>query len=120
MAYGKIIADQIQHSSEGTVDTQYVVNGSSKHWIHLVGTGTISTLDSFNSSSATDIATGRYQTNFSNNMNNVNYAVASADQYQTSGFYDPTTSNHKIFINTSDPRSAVDSIVSQMLQGDLA
>ena len=119
MAYGKIVADQIQHSSEGTVGTQYVVNGSAKHWIHLVGTGTITALDSFNSSSISDLGTGRYQTNFSNNMNNANYAVAAADQYQTSGFYGSTTSSHNIYINNADP-GPVDSIVATMLQGELA
>ena len=102
------------------VRMQYVANGSAKHWIHLVGTGTISALDSFNSSSISDLGTGRYQTNFSNNMNNVNYAVAAADQYQTSGFYSSTTSSHNIYINTSDPRGPVDAVVSTMLQGDLA
>ena len=117
---GKITVGTIQDTDGNTVASTYVTNGSAKHWIHLVGTGTITTLDSFNSSSISDLGTGRYQTNFSNNMNNVNYAVAAADQYQTSGFYSSTTSSHNIFINTSDPRGAVDAIVATMLQGDLA
>ena len=29
---GKIIADQIEHSTAGSLDTQYVVNGSAKAW----------------------------------------------------------------------------------------
>ena len=116
---GKLIADQIEHSTAGSLDTSYVVNGSAKHWIHLVGTGTITALDSLNSSSISDLGVGRYQTSFSNNINNANYAVAAADQYQTSGFYSSTTSSHNIFINNAGP-GAVDSIVSTALHGDLA
>jgi hypothetical protein len=116
---GKITVGTIQDTAGTTVASTYVTNGSAKHWIHLVGTGTISALDSFNSSSISDLGTGRYQTNFSNNMNNANYAIVAADVYQTSGFYTPTTSSHNIFCNSAGP-APVDTVVSTMLQGDLA
>jgi hypothetical protein len=32
---GKIIADQIEHSTAGSLDTSYVVNGSAKAWFHF-------------------------------------------------------------------------------------
>lgn len=72
MAYGKIVADQIQHSSEGTVGTQYVVNGSAKHWAHITGDGTPSLLDSLNCSSVTDHAVAWIGSNLTNNMNDTN------------------------------------------------
>jgi hypothetical protein len=33
---GKIIADQIEHSTAGSLDTSYVVNGSAKAWVNFV------------------------------------------------------------------------------------
>ena len=32
MANGKIKADTLEHSTAGSLDTQYVVNGSAKAW----------------------------------------------------------------------------------------
>ena len=40
MALGKIKADTLEHSTSGSVDTQYVVSGSAKQWVNLDGTGT--------------------------------------------------------------------------------
>jgi hypothetical protein len=40
---GKIIADQIEHSTAGSLDTSYVVNGSAKAWVNFDGTGTPAT-----------------------------------------------------------------------------
>ena len=34
MALGKIKADTLEHSTAGSLDTQYVVNGSAKAWQH--------------------------------------------------------------------------------------
>ena len=45
MALGKIKADTLEHSTAGTVDTQYVVNGSAKAWAQHAGA---TPLDSFN------------------------------------------------------------------------
>ena len=65
---GKIVADQLQHSTAGTVDTQFVVNGSAKARLmfdHLNGP----TIDgSLNISSVTDSATGQSQPFFTNNI----------------------------------------------------
>jgi len=75
MALGKIKADTLEHSTAGSLDTQYVVNGSSKAWINFDGTGTIASRDSFNHSSLTDRGTGQYTVTISNAMNNANYAA---------------------------------------------
>ena len=102
-----------------SVDTAYVINGSAKSWVQLIGTGTVSTLDSFNSSSISDLSLGRYQTNFSNSMNNDDYAVTASDTFQTAGYYGSTTSSHNIFCNGA-VSTPVDSTVSAIVHGDIA
>ena len=74
MALGKIKVDQLEHSTAGSVDTHNVVNGSSKQWINMDGSGTISTRDSLNNSSLTDNGTGNYTITHTNNFSSVNYA----------------------------------------------
>ena len=70
---GKIVADQIEHSTAGSLDTQYVVNGSAKAFATIDGTGTIALLKSLNVSSLTDDGTGQYDTNFTNNFSDIVY-----------------------------------------------
>jgi hypothetical protein len=69
---GKIIADQIEHSTAGSLDTSYVVKGSAKAWASIALNGA-STLDSFNISSIDDDGIGDRGLNFVTSMNNVNY-----------------------------------------------
>ena len=38
MALGKIKADTLEHSTSGSVDTKYVVEGSAKAWNSFDGT----------------------------------------------------------------------------------
>jgi len=72
---GKLIADQIQHSTAGSLDTSYVVNGSAKAWINFNGGGTIAARDSFNISTLTDSGTGKYDLTYTNNMDNNSYII---------------------------------------------
>ena len=88
MAYGKLVADEIEHSSAGALNTQFVVNGSAKYWSNFDGTSTPSLRDSFNGSSITDVGTGLYHLLFTNNMGNTTHAPlavsnnhASADNF---------------------------------------
>ena len=78
MALGKIKADTLEHSTAGSVDTKFVVNGSAKAWSKQT-TGTLN--GSFNSSGVTDNATGDFTINFSNSMSDANYSstLGSAD-----------------------------------------
>lgn len=85
MAYGKIVADQIQHSSEGTVGTQYVVSGVAKAWVNFNGTGTPAINNSNNVSTLTDTATGQQTFAFTNNMNDANYAPSGISTAVSSG-----------------------------------
>ena len=72
---GKIIADTLEHSTAGSIATNYVVEGVAKAWINFDLTSPTSSRDSFNISSLTDAAVG--QTNpisFISNMSNTNYS----------------------------------------------
>ena len=55
---GKIVADTLEHSTAGSVDTQYVVNGSAKVLGNLQGDGSSNSDISLNISSVTDGSAG--------------------------------------------------------------
>ena len=62
-------------SGNNSIATSFVANGSAKAWNSFDGTVSSSyELDSFNSSTFTDIGTGSYKFAFTSSMNNVNYA----------------------------------------------
>lgn len=73
MAYGKIVADQIQHSSEGTVGTQYVVNGTVKMWVTHDANPTVFIRDSLNNSSTSDEGVGLYHSALTNPMSSADF-----------------------------------------------
>jgi len=81
---GTIIADTLTHSTAGSVTTDYVVNGSAKVWVMFQGTGTVAVDDSHNTSSISDVGTGQYTVNFSNNMNSATYFTTGAPKENTS------------------------------------
>jgi len=74
MALGKIKADTLEHSTSGSVDTKFVVEGSAKAWAFIEGDGTPSITGSFNVASLTDEAAGVVRANFTNNMSNANFS----------------------------------------------
>ena len=128
---GKIIADTLEHSTAGSVDTQYVVNGSAKAWIDHNQVTSHSIRDSLNISSITDAGTGQtYPISFSNNMSSSSYAgsmYTGADanstynQFQNDyagGFGSKTTSS---FGHHSYGSGHVDSYKNDnIIHGDLA
>ena len=63
--------DNIAPSAGGT--STDLMGGLVKAWANLNGAGTIAFRGSFNLSSATDLGTGYYQFNFTNNMNAADY-----------------------------------------------
>ena len=72
---GKTTAGSINVRGEGSNNTN-LQQGLAKSWINLNGTGTIAARDSFNVASLTDSGTGKYDINYSNNMGNTSYIVA--------------------------------------------
>jgi len=71
---GKIIADQIEHSTAGSLDTSYVVNGSAKAWFSAVTWATAD--NSLNVSSISDDATGQSTVSWSNSFADDDYTIA--------------------------------------------
>ena len=57
---------------------------AAKVWVNFNGSGTIATRDSFNVSSLTDDAAGRYTVNISNNMTNDDFAALNYTSGSTS------------------------------------
>ena len=74
MAFGTLKADTLTHSTAGSLDTNYVVNGSAKAWTVFTGTGTAAIDDSLNTSSLTDNGTGDYTLDWSNSFASTRYA----------------------------------------------
>jgi len=76
MANGKIKADTLEHSTAGSLDTLYVVRGSTKAWSSLDGSGGSTTTQhgSLNISSVLDDGVGQYGFNFGSNMNGATYS----------------------------------------------
>ena len=71
---GKIVADTLEHSTAGSIATNYVVEGSAKCWATNKLQTTAETLDSFNQSSFSDDGTGVLTMSFSNAFSNDDYA----------------------------------------------
>ena len=128
---GKIVADTLEHSTAGSIATNYVVEGSAKAWLDFDGSDN-STDDSFNISSVTDSGTGAFYPNISNNLSSVNYAVSGNSSWTSNNGAGAvmsigagtakTTSQTRCFIYGSDGNSSsYDALdVMPVWHGDLA
>ena len=134
MAFGNLKFDTLttsdakKSSTEKSVDTSYLFNGVCKVWVNFDGTaGTLAARDSFNIGSLTDVNTGIYQMNFTNNMNNDDYSgvvSGASDSYENSSMRSEAQSTTStmgffMFLNASDSASD-NTIVSGQIQGDVA
>jgi len=72
---GKIIADTLEHSTAGSLSTEYVVNGSAKAFINFNGTGTPASRKTLNSSSITDNGTGQFRVAIVSAMSDADFAL---------------------------------------------
>ena len=125
MALGKIKADTLEHSTAGSLDTQYVVNGSAKAWVNFDGTASsITARDSFNVSSATDVSTGHYLVSLTNSMSNSNYSGTSASQHSAARhvhIFDRATGNYDVHQFLSTNQTFADGTgTNSVIHGDLA
>ena len=80
MANGTIAFDTLSTSGQidGTarsIDTDYLLNGSSKGWIKFDPADSNAVRDSFNMSFLTDEGTGEFMVGITNAMANVDYAI---------------------------------------------
>ena len=126
MALGKIKADALEHSTAGSLDTSYVVNGSAKAWVNLNGTGTIAERDSLNVSGLVDNGTGIYTANLVNSFGAADFAVSgtsangSSFTFCTAPRGTVSASNISAFTSGSSFALADVSTVSLLGYGDLA
>jgi len=88
---GTSTAGSILVTGEGNSTTTNLQQGLVKVWFLYNGSGTPAFLDSFNTSSLTDHATGDHSVNFTNAMSNVNYSLGGAVGNNNNG--DTATSN---------------------------
>ena len=94
---GKIIADQIQSTTAGTVDTKYVVDGTLKAWCSANSAGT-NIHESLNISSLTDTSAGKQALNFTKSFSGQYYlananANSSQNDWGHAGSISKTTSS---------------------------
>ena len=66
-------ANSMTIRGEGSAQTS-IQQGLAKQWLHFNGTGTIAIVDSFNTTSITDVATGEYTVTIANDMANIGYS----------------------------------------------
>jgi len=124
---GKIVADTLEHSTAGSIATNYVVEGSAKAWVNFDGTGTIAARDSLNLSSLTDAGGGNYGITVSSAFGNSDYMAAGMSQDTGAGDFvgingstPPTTTAFR-FYNFNNTSSVVDTArVFVAFHGDLA
>ena len=130
---GITTAGSILVTGEGNSTTTNLQQGLCKAWTNLNGTGTIAVQDSFNTSSATDRATGRYEFNRTNNMVNRLYTCSgsssvsignASDAYVSDNFNDYQVQGP--FSTSASTSASYDSdfvdagYVSNNVNGDLA
>ena len=123
MALGKIKADTLEHSTAGSVDTQFMVKGSAKAWCFFEGDGTVSLLNSLNHASISDLGTGQYSVTYTTSFSSIQYAANVTGSTSRSGTNDTDTNatggiTYEFFYATStkaDPAQAYCAI-----HGDLA
>ena len=81
MALGKIKADTLEHSTSGSVDTKFVVDGSAKaRGQHAAGTLQSGSL---NHSSITDNGTGTFTHSFTSSFANILYSHVGSCTYNS-------------------------------------
>ena len=115
-------------SGNNSVGMSYVAEGTAKHWHTSDGSGTVAVNDSFNNSSITDAATGRYDFVFTNNFSTLNFSPTSNCNSNTASSwgdggnatFSKATSGYRIGSNGTS-NTAVDSNFVQVgAWGDLA
>ena len=122
---GKIVADTLEHSTAGSVDTQYVVDGSAKVWSRCDQSSGLSLTSSLNVSSVTDSATGKWVNTFTSSMNDALYSWNNGTYtVRISGVDDavpPTTSSIQLETRVANTAALNDIKYNCMsIRGDLA
>ena len=70
-------------AADGSSPVTLTKQSAAKHWVTIDGTGTVTSLDSFNTSSVADTAQARYTPAITNAFSNANYAVGAIGLLQS-------------------------------------
>jgi len=81
---GKIVADTLEHSTAGSVTTDYVVNGSAKVWVQFDQSDN-GVDGSLNVSSVTDNGVSDITNNFSSSFADDNYSTCGFSGFDAGG-----------------------------------
>ena len=73
---GKTSANAVTVTGENGTTQTSLQQGLAKAWINFNGDGTIASRDTFNTTSLTDVGTGNYSFDFTNDMANNDYAIS--------------------------------------------
>ena len=120
---GKIVADTLEHSTAGSIATNYVVDGSAKSWTSI-NQSTPAIIQSLNTTSITDSGVGVIDPNFTNNMNAVGWcsiaSLRNTGNYVHATILTDTTSKCRAqsLINANTGEDSIDIGVANY--GDLA
>jgi len=123
---GKIVADTLEHSTAGSIATNYVVNGSAKAWIHFVGNvNPPTTQDSFNFASITDSGTGNFELSFTSSMSAATYSgCCNGDTWGGSTTFNDGSANTTSALSIGGRNDAAarqdQAVMTAMAMGDLA
>tara|TARA_R100000278_G_scaffold73898_1_gene57869 strand:+ start:777 stop:1172 length:396 start_codon:yes stop_codon:yes gene_type:complete len=131
MANGTIAFDTLTTSdsantgTEKSIDTSYLFNGVSKHWLNLDGTGTIAISDSFNCASVTDDGTGDYDPFFTSNMSNTEYSgvgtcPSGAGDHSVLNISTLATNKYRMVVSDGNQTLEDTDPAMTQVQGDLA
>ena len=139
MALGKIKADTLEHSTAGSIATNYVVKGSAKAFSSFTGNAATignSVRNSLNITTFTDNGTGTYNYTFTSNFSSVNQVLSSASgikadngfasvcghfNYPSGSGQAPTTSTYRGYAVDLGTNNLADLVDQEMVvHGDLA
>ena len=104
---GTSTAGSILVTGEGNSTTTNLQQGLAKFWIAHDGSGTPTAIDSFNVGSITDVGTGNYKYNFSNNFS-TNLG------YWTIGTMSNSTDHNGTYVKLNMPMNSADVLTSSV------
>ena len=119
-------SDQVRTGTEKSIDTSYLLNGSTKQWVNFNGSGTVAIRLSLNTSSITDSGTGHYGINFTSAMSaSEDPACVTGKTNADSNAGNATTlymsSSSQMFLKIYENNSAADAtVIAAATFGDLA
>ena len=121
---GTIKADTLEHSSAGSVSTQYVVEGSAKAWIATEGEATPTIRISLNHSSVTDNGVGDQTMTYTNSFSAIGCLTAGTYHNTvvvTHQILSRSTSTHGVKTHASNTSASEDDLGKKhAVFGDLA